>query len=420
VPRDEQTTAGAEDAVSEQGFQTAKVLKDIVASLAPIELRPGDILMRQGEVSDAAYFLESGSVLVYAETPYGPVSLATLEGPRLVGEIGAFADLERTASVKAVGAARVFRIGRAPLLELGRKSPELLMSVVRQLGQQIDSVNKAVALYTNALAALERREFDEAILSDLAAPSPRLAEFAGAFRRFAGQILGKRRQQDEMAAAAMIQKSFLPKESAVNVTGGDFEIRARMRPAREVGGDFYDYFMLDADRLAVVIGDVCGKGTPASLFMAVVVTVLRAAAREEADVASMFATAFYGVLDLRSGALEYCNCGHNAPVHILASGEFRRLDATGLPLALYENLPAEASKIELDPGDSLVLFTDGVTEAVNLSQEEFGEPLLLETLLESRQCTMSELVSRLFAVVDAFAQEEEQADDITCVAVRRR
>jgi phosphoserine phosphatase RsbU/P len=209
-----------------------------------------------------------------------------------------------------------------------------------------------------------------------------------------------------------------------------------MRPAREVGGDFYDYFMLDADRLAVVIGDVCGKGTPASLFMAVVVTVLRAAAREEADAAStiaransllcrdnaasMFATAFYGVLDLRSGALEYCNCGHNAPVHILASGEFQRLVATGLPLALYESLPAAASKIQLDPGDSLVLFTDGVTEAVNLSQEEFGEPLLLETLLGSRQCTMSELVSRLFAVVDAFAQEEEQADDITCVAIRRR
>ncbi|MFY9834647.1 MAG: PP2C family protein-serine/threonine phosphatase, partial [Methylocystis sp.] len=160
------------------------------------------------------------------------------------------------------------------------------------------------------------------------------------------------------------------------------------------------------------------------------------AAREEADAAStiaransllcrdnaasMFATAFYGVLDLRSGALEYCNCGHNAPVHILASGEFRRLAATGLPLALYENLPAAASTIQLDPGDSLVLFTDGVTEAINLSQEEFGEALLLETLQESRQDTMSELVSRLFAAVDAFAEEEEQADDITCVAIRRK
>ena len=104
MPSNEQTTNGAENAVFERSFESAKVLNDIVASLAPIELRAGDVLMRQGEVSDAAYFLESGSVLVYAETPYGPVSLATLEGPRLVGEIGAFADLERTASVKAVGA----------------------------------------------------------------------------------------------------------------------------------------------------------------------------------------------------------------------------------------------------------------------------------------------------------------------------
>jgi serine phosphatase RsbU (regulator of sigma subunit) len=406
-----------------------------VASLAPIDARPGDILMRQGEASDAAYYLESGSALVYAETPYGPVSLATIEGPRLVGEIGAFAELERTASVKAIGAARVFRIPRARLLELGQNSPELLMSVVRQLGRQIDSVNRAVALYANALAALERREFDEAILNDLSTPSPQLAEFADAFRRFANQILGKRRREDELAAAAMIQKSFLPKESSLNETG-DFEIRARMRPAREVGGDFYDYFMLDADRLAVVIGDVCGKGMPASLFMAVAVTVLRTAAREEIDAAaviaransllcrdnaaSLFATAFLGVLDLRSGALDYCNCGHNAPAHLLASGEIRRLGATGLPLALYADRPAAAAKIMLDSGDSLILFTDGVTEAVNLAQEEFGEFLLIENLLASRDAATSEVVSRLFAAVDAFAQEEEQADDITCVVIKRR
>ncbi|MGA8170030.1 MAG: SpoIIE family protein phosphatase [Methylocystis sp.] len=414
----------------------SEVLGKLAASLTPMDLRAGDILMRQGEVSDAAYFLEKGSALVYAETRYGPVSLATITGPCLVGEIGAFADLERTASVKTIEAARVFRIPRAQLLELGRNSPELLMSVIRQLGQQIDSVNRAVALYTNALAALERREFDEAVLRDLAAPSPRLAEFFDAFRRFANQILDKRRHQDEMAAAAMIQKSFLPKESSVNATGNDFEIRARMRPAREVGGDFYDYFMLDADRMAVIIGDVCGKGMPASLFMAVVVTVLRAAAREEADAgatiaransllcrdnaASMFATAFYGVLNLREGVLDFCNCGHNAPIHLLASGGSDRLAATGLPLALYSDRRAAASKIQLGRGDSVVLFTDGATEAVNLAQEEFGEPLLLETLLSSRDLAPADIVSRLFAAVDAFAQDAEQADDITCVVIRRR
>ena len=297
-------------------------------------------------------------------------------------------------------------------------------------------MNRAVALYTNALAALEKREFDAGILDDLVNPSPQLAEFSAAFRRFADQIVSKRRQQAEMASAALIQQSFLPKESTVNVTDSDVEIRAKIRPTREVGGDFYDFFMLDADRLAIVIGDVCGKGIPASLFMAVVVTVLRTAAREEPDAAStiaranailcrdnaasLFATAFYAVLNLRNGTLEYCNCGHNAPVHLPASGEPRRLAATGLPLALFADRPAAVSCIQLNPGDDLILFTDGVTEAVNPLEEEFGDPLLVETLLSNRNSTTAELVSRLFAAVDSFAQGEEQADDITCVAIRRR
>src|SRR3974390_3167639 len=195
-----------------------------------------------------------------------------------------------------------------------------------------------------------------------------------------------------MASAALIQQSFLPKESTLNLTDSDFEIRAKIQPAREVGGDFYDYFMLDADRLAIVIGDVCGKGIPASLFMAVVVTVLRIAAREEPDAAStiaradailcrdnaasLFATAFYAVLNLRSGSLEYCNCGHNAPVLIPASGEPRRLSAPGLPLALFADRRTTAARIQLNPGDDLILFTDGVTEAVNPFKEEFGDSLL--------------------------------------------
>ena len=161
-----------------------------------------------------------------------------------------------------------------------------------------------------------------------------------------------------------------------------------------------DFFKLDADRLAIVIGDVCGKGIPASIFMAVVVTVLRTAAREEPDAAStiaranailcrdnaasLFATTFYAVLNLRNGTLEYCNCGHNAPVHIPASGGPRRLAPTGLPLALFADRPAAASCIQLNPGDDLILFTDGVTEALNPSKEEFGERLLVETLLGSR------------------------------------
>lgn len=428
--------AQARQGSSEQSFVSSEALAKVLASLHPIDLQSGDVLIHQGDASDAAYFLNGGSLLVYVETSYGPVSLATLQGPSLVGEIGALTGLARTTSVKALTPAQVFRIARAQLFELSQKSPELLMSVVRQLGQQIDSVNRAVALYTNALAALGTREFNSKILDELANPSPQLAEFSTAFRRFADEILSKRRQEAEMASAALIQQSFLPKQSAMNVADRDVEIEAKIRPTREVGGDFYDFYMLDADRLAIMIGDVCGKGIPASLFMAVVVTVLRTAAREEPDAAStiarantvlcrdnaasLFATAFYAVLDLRSGALQYCNCGHNAPVLIPASGEPRRLLSTGLPLALFADRPATASSIQLNPGDNLVLFTDGVTEAINPLKEEFGDSLLLETLLRDQNLTTTALVSQLFTAVDDFALGEEQADDIACVVVRRR
>ena len=428
--------AQARQGSSEQSFVSSEALAKVLASLHPIDLQSGDVLIHQGDASDAAYFLNGGSLLVYVETSYGPVSLATLQGPSLVGEIGALTGLARTTSVKALTPAQVFRIARAQLFELSQKSPELLMSVVRQLGQQIDSVNRAVALYTNALAALGTREFNSKILDELANPSPQLAEFSTAFRRFADEILSKRRQEAEMASAALIQQSFLPKQSAMNVADRDVEIEAKIRPTREVGGDFYDFYMLDADRLAIMIGDVCGKGIPASLFMAVVVTVLRTAAREEPDAAStiarantvlcrdnaasLFATAFYAVLDLRSGALQYCNCGHNAPVLIPASGEPRRLLSTGLPLALFADRPATALSIQLNPGDNLVLFTDGVTEAINPLKEEFGDSLLLETLLRDQNLTTTALVSQLFTAVDDFALGEEQADDIACVVVRRR
>jgi serine phosphatase RsbU (regulator of sigma subunit) len=426
----------AREAPSEQSFMATEALAKVLASLSPIYLDSGEVLIRQGESSDAAFFLDSGSMLVFEETRYGPVTLATLHAPRLVGEIGALAGLARTASVKALSTARVFRISRAQLFELARKSPELLMAVVRQLGQQINSVIKAVVLYTNALKALERREFDKGILEDLAHPSPELAEFSTAFHHFADQILSKQRQQAEMASASLIQQSFLPREGSIDLTKSDFEISAKIRPAREVGGDFYDFFQLDADRVALVIGDVCGKGIPASIFMAVVVTVLRTAAREQPDAAStigrmnailcrdnaasLFATAFYGVLNLRSGSLDYCNCGHNAPIHILASGEFSRLTATGLPLALFTDRPYTASRAQLNPGDDLILFTDGITEALNPLKEEFGDPLLTETLLSHRNLTAAEFVSRLFETVDSFAQGEEQADDIACIVIRRR
>jgi sigma-B regulation protein RsbU (phosphoserine phosphatase) len=203
-----------------------------------------------------------------------------------------------------------------------------------------------------------------------------------------------------------------------------------------VGGDFYDFFLLDADHLAIAIGDICGKGIAASLFMAVVVTVLRTAAHEEKDVAStiaranavlcrdntssMFATVFYAVLNLRTGVLDYCNCGHNAPFLIRPSAETRSFPATGLPLALYADRTPAMASVTLNYSDTLILFTDGVTEAMNSAKEELGEAAFTETLVSSHDWPVAEIISRIFSTVDSFSQGAEQTDDITCIAIRRR
>jgi sigma-B regulation protein RsbU (phosphoserine phosphatase) len=128
---------------------------------------------------------------------------------------------------------------------------------------------------------------------------------------------------------------------------------------------------------------------------------------------------FYGVLDIRNGTLEYCNCGHNAPLVLDAAGNITTLPATGLPLGVYPDFSATAHTISLSPEDLLVLFTDGVTEAMNTVDEEFTDERLQETLLAARNLGTEEIVDRVFHEVDGFAQGAEQADDITCFVLRR-
>jgi sigma-B regulation protein RsbU (phosphoserine phosphatase) len=417
------------------GNEAISSLREFLRLQEPVRIEPGAILIHQGEASETAYLLETGSVLVYAETSYGAVSLATVTAPRLIGEIGVLADLPRTASVKVLEPATVLPISKVALLEFGKNAPGVLLSVIGQLGRQISGVNKAISLYTNALSALEKREFDSQILSDLKNPTAELEEFATTFRRFAHQISDKRRQHDEMASAALIQQSLLPNPSALASLSSVLELHADMRPARHVGGDFYDFFMLDEDRLAIAVGDVCGKGIPASLFMAIAVTILRTAAREKKDVAatveransilclenasSMFATVFYAVLNYRTGLLEYCNCGHNHPIIVNSSGELRTLTGSGLPLALFPDRAPPVFSTVLDPENTLLIFTDGVTEAIDVSGSEFGEARLHAAMLASDDLAAQKLVVRLFDAVEEFASGCVISDDITCLAVRR-
>jgi sigma-B regulation protein RsbU (phosphoserine phosphatase) len=201
----------------------------------------------------------------------------------------------------------------------------------------------------------------------------------------------------ELDVAKRIQQSIVPKRVPAFPDRADIAIRGSMQAARSVGGDFYDYFFIDDHRLAFAIGDVTGKGVPAALFMAVSRTLLRATAARGSspaeclasvndtlcaeDVGGMFVTCFYGVLDTRTGRIELCNAGHNPPYTLRGNGSVEPTPQVGgFMLGMFADATYQATTVDLAAGDSLVLYTDGVTEAVNAAEEPYEEERLEATL----------------------------------------
>ena len=239
--------------------------------------------------------------------------------------------------------------------------------------------------------------------------------------------------KQELTVAKNVQMSVLP---AVPPPSEYYDLYAQMTPAREIGGDFYDYFKLDDHRLGLVIADVSGKGVPAALFTLVTRALLKSAARnhesparclsevnemlsQEND-ACMFVTLFYGVLDLRDGQLLYSNGGHNPPrVVRSAEGSVDAVPQTGnLALGIVPGHEFNETEIRLDVGDALFFYTDGITEACNTTDDEFGEERLDNQLGTKRHSAMGDLVDIVVKAVEAFAIGMEQFDDMTCLALR--
>lgn len=235
--------------------------------------------------------------------------------------------------------------------------------------------------------------------------------------------------QQELAIARQIQQAILPRGAPPLP---QVSIDATMIPAREVGGDFYDWFALDEHRLALAVADVSGKGVPAAFFMAVTRTLMRSTVAFVDDLAdaiarlnnglaqdneqTMFVTLFYAVLDTRSGVLDYVNAGHNPPLLRRADGSVQWLARGRNPaLGAFEGLAFRADQVRLAPGDGLLLYTDGVTEAQTADGQLFGEDALVQAL----QADGPSPVPGVVAAVRAFEAGAPQADDITCVWVQR-
>lgn len=241
----------------------------------------------------------------------------------------------------------------------------------------------------------------------------------------------------DLAVAREIQQAILPRifppfpEEAANM-----DIAASMNAAKDVGGDFYDFFRIDADHIGFVIADVSGKGVPAAIFMAVCRTLIRATgirgvspsecitysnsllAKESVN--AMFVTVFYGIYDIRTGEVKYANAGHNPPYLMKADGSVKVLPLShDFVAGVIDDFQYTEETTLLEKGDTLLLFTDGVTEATSPTYEEYGEQRLEQRLSQLTQVGCQQIIDAIKADVKAFAGEAEQSDDITLLALKR-
>ena len=395
----------------------------------------GDLIISQGDPGSFAYLILDGEVDVFVEIPGDRVQMATLGRHNMIGELGAFTDMPRTATVTARTDLIAMRIERDNLMDLAAEFPVVAVAVIGELGRRLHSMNRPLAYLTYAAGALARDEYDAAMLTELTNQQGELASFARVFANMAAEIRDKQQRRREMEAAADIQKSILPEPLGHDGPAGAVDLHAEMHPARDIGGDFYDYYLIDDRRLAITVADVSGKGIPAALFMAVSRTVLRSVAGH-GDMASSigdanrllaanndtctFVTMFHGVLDLPSGILHWCNAGHDPPYLLRAGGGQERLRATGIPLGIDPAAGHGIGETVLAPGDGLFLYSDGITEAFNRQGEAFGTARLEQALDRARGRSAAETVADILADTARFAAGTEQADDITCLALHYR
>jgi sigma-B regulation protein RsbU (phosphoserine phosphatase) len=244
------------------------------------------------------------------------------------------------------------------------------------------------------------------------------------------EALEKERIERELELAATIQRQILPRELP-EVPG--LEIAARNRPTRQVGGDYFDLFPLSGGRLAFVVADVSGKGVPAALLVSTVHAAIHLQIEDAKTVADLigrldrhlqryaatrkFLTAFFGLLDTSSGTLRYVSAGHNPALLRRRSGEIELLKATGVPLGMFPNASWKEESVALEQGDLLCVYTDGVSEALNAADEEFGLERL-ERLL-APEAPVEDLCRSVFDAVEAFAADVPQYDDQTLLLVRK-
>jgi serine phosphatase RsbU (regulator of sigma subunit) len=385
----------------------------LAATLKRTGWEAGSILFREGEPADRFYIVFRGKVAIVQGLGMPEEHVLAERGPGdFIGDQSLFSpDGLRSASARAVENCLLLEMTRSQFNRLLSRNPTLTYAMLRAQSARLTEANEA--------AMQELRQHNQQL-------ALAFAQLREAQARCAEQEVLAR----ELELAREIQTRMLP--SVLPALPG-YDIGARSMPARMVGGDFYDVFPLDADRLGIAIGDVSGKGIPAALLMGLTCALLRVEAYHAASPEEVvnnvnrrllersseeFVTLLYGVLYSRSGVFSYARAGHELPIiangHIASPAPMRH----SLPLGLFSEIPLDLQTMTLPPKSTLLLYTDGVTEAFHPEHGAFGEPRLQEILAREPHDSSQALCDRILDSVVAFSGDAARQDDITVVAVR--
>lgn len=392
----------------------------LTQALRPVEFAADTLLFREGEHGDRFYVVIAGQVEIIKALGTPERSLLGVRGPgEYIGEMSLLNPAgRRTASARARTPARLLEMTRADFDALLVRQPTLAYAMVRVLSERLNDAN------TNIVQALQ-------------AKNQQLSAAYEALQTAYTQLVEKEKLEHELQVAREVQAGLLPRRLP---QWPGWEFAAAWQPAREVSGDFYDFFPVASGRLeagGLVIADVSGKGMPAALFMAMARSTLRGSVSGAASPAaalslanrlihadsaqgSMFVTLFYAELDPAGGRLTYVNAGHTPPwLYHAAADTWRELPRTGPALGLFLGAPYQQVTLTLEPGDSLVLYTDGLTDATNPSGARYDAAAARAVLHTHRRAAAPVLAAALEAAMEDFRAGQPLYDDITLVVIKR-
>lgn len=390
-------------------------LDGLLTLLDTQKMKDHEVLFNEGEPGENFYVVLQGELEVLKiESGVDELVLNVLQEGEYLGEMGLLMPGgHRTATVRARGDVTLLSMSRAQFLEMNRKYPEVSNWMVKVLSQRLDATNIAT-------------------FRDLKEKNRQLQTAYDELKAAQAQIIEKERLEKELQVAAEIQLSILPDELP-KPDGINFG--ACMLPARQVGGDFYDVFPITEKHIGVLIGDVADKGVPSALFMARTHALIMA----EADMdlppgevmvlvnkhitrlqkSSQFVTVLYGILDLETNEFAYARAGHEPPLIVHADGSVERIaHSAGMAIGLWENVTLDERTVQLVHGDTLLMYTDGMTDCRDPRGESFGLERIKNLLSLFVKSNGQEICDQLLQNLLNYQNGSKQDDDVTLVAIQ--